>query len=285
MADATTSESAHTSVRCLQGSRVVYYMEKADAQFWDRHWQRHLSPDVYRAAEQGDLGELWEPFTRYLPRQGRILEAGCGLGQRVLALRTLGYDVEGVEWAEATVQAVRSMRPDLPIRVGDVTRLDVPPGYYAAYISLGVVEHCADGPEPFLREAWRVLAPGGVILVSVPYFHVLRRLKAHLGCYNERTDGLEFYQYAFTQKEFLGILCEAGFEILETFNCDPVGGIRSEIPFIRFLMERRFIGHRLKKLISNCAYARRHLGHMLLVVAKARGKDDAQSAERFQMAG
>jgi SAM-dependent methyltransferase len=203
------------------------------------------------------------------------LEAGCGLGQIVLALRQLGYDAEGVDWGEKTVQAVRSLYPNLPIHVGDVTQLDVPDGYYTAYISLGVVEHRQKGPEPFLLEAYRVLVPGGVILMSVPHFHILRRMNTCLGYRLGKTTGLEFYQYAFTPKEFLSIIQGAGFKILETFPFSQLQGIATEGALIRFLLSSRLLGYRLAHLINASDFIRRHMGHMFLVVGQK--SDQSQS--------
>jgi len=254
--------------RKVEGQRLVYYLYTADADFWDNHWRIHLSPEIYKRAEQGNLGRLEDPFTRYLPRQGRILEAGCGLGQYVLALRARGYEAEGVEWGTETVRTVRELWPDLPIRVGDVTNLDVPDGYYAAYISLGVVEHRQEGPEPFLHEAWRVLAPGGVVLISVPYLHPLRRLKARLGLYRGRTDGLEFYQYAFTREEFSDIVREAGFEILETRSHGGFKGVKDEIPLIRRMLGWWGVGWLLIRLLYRWRYAEQHLGNMLMIIGR-----------------
>ncbi len=263
-----TSLPLYRAIRQVQGSRLAFYIVKADAQFWDEHWRRHLSSRTYEDAERGYLGSYQELFTRHLPRHGRILEAGCGLGQIALALRQLGYDVEGVEWSEKTVQAVRSLRPDLPIRVADVKKLDVPDGYYTAYISLGVVEHSQEGPEPFLLEAYRILAPGGVILVSVPHFHILRRLNAYLGFRSGKTTGLEFYQYAFTPREFLSIIEGVGFKILETYTYSPLHGVATESALIRFLLSSRFLGRRLTHLISASAFIRRRLGHMFSVIGR-----------------
>ena len=154
--------------RRVENGRLVWYSRRADASYWDHYWSAQVSPQTYRAAEAGKLGSFQQVFSRFLPRSGRILEAGCGVGQIVLALRVLGYDAEGVEWGQETVQSVKSLIPDLPIRVGDVTKLGVPDAWYAAYISVGVVEHRRDGPQPFLSEAWRVLQPGGIALISVP---------------------------------------------------------------------------------------------------------------------
>jgi SAM-dependent methyltransferase len=199
-------------------------------------------------ARNGRLAWYEKPFGQYLPRKGRILEAGCGLGQWVLALRARGYEAEGVEWSTKTVDEVRRLVPDLPIRAGDVRQLDVPDGYYAAYISLGVVEHVREGPESFLQEAHRVLTPGGVILIAVPRFHVLRRLKARLGMYPSPCDGTRFYQYAFTHGEFLSLLSRYRFKVERTFGCYPTEGFLQEIPLIANLVGLRFIGTLLKSV-------------------------------------
>jgi len=256
--------------RCVQNNRLVYYMRRADSVFWEQHWKRHFPSDIHRRAKHGKLGDFERPFAKWLPRRGCILEAGCGLGQLVLALQVRGYEVEGVEWAEEIVRTVKNLHPNLPIRVGDVRKLDVPDNYYAGYISLGVMEHSREGPEAYLKEAHRVLQPGGILLASVPHFHALRRLKARLGFYRDNTEGLEFYQYAFLPDEFCDIVEACGFKILEIFYYDPFKGIRDEIeiPLLRWLLNHRFISRGLAKLLNILPYANR-FGHMFLVVAQA----------------
>ena len=83
-------------------------------------------------------------------------------------------------------------------------QIDSPDNQYDAYISIGVVEHRIDGPEPFLVEANRVLKPGGIAFISVPYVNPLRRFKSLLGCYKHQVTEKEiFYQYAFQKKRVL----------------------------------------------------------------------------------
>ena len=258
--------------RRVEDGRLVYYLRPADISFWEQHWQTHFSPDVYRRAEKGALGMLEEPLTRWLPKKGRILEAGCGLGRFVLALRARGYDAEGVEWTRETVEMVHSARPDLAVRVGDVRNLEVPDGHYAGYVSLGVVEHQRDGAEPILREAWRVLAHGGVTLVAVPWFNPLRRLKARLGFYRGKREGLDFYQFALREKELTGILAGVGFQIVDVTGYNVVKGLRDEVPLVKWMLGLRRVGPRLDDCIR--ISLRRHpqlaqcVAHMLLVVAR-----------------
>ena len=258
----------HLAERRVEGQRLAYYLRAADPEFWDQHWGVYFSPQVYTRAGRGALGWFEKPFTRYLPRRGRILEAGCGLGQYVLALRVRGYECEGVEWGPKTVKVVRAIRPDLPIRVGDVTQLDVPDGHYHGYISLGVVEHRQEGPEPFLQEAYRVLSDDGIMLISVPYFHLLRRVKARLGLYRGRVDGLAFCQYAFTAEEMNAILQQMGFIIVDTFLYDGFKGVKDEIPLLRQMCKWRGIGWCLQRWLRSWEWAERNLGHMILFVCR-----------------
>lgn len=261
----------HTQVeltRCIKGQRLVYYRSKASAQFWDEHWKKHFSPEIYKKADRGHFIWFEKPFTQYLPKEGRILDAGCGLGQYVQALRVRGYDAEGIEWGAETVKTVHSLYPDLPIHTGDVTRIKVPDSYYSGYISLGVVEHCQEGPELFLYESYRVLKPGGVALFSVPYFHPLRRLKAKLGFFRDCPNDLEFYQYAFSKNEFSALLQKVGFEIVDKMIYDGFKGVKDEIPLLKKVFQWPVIGWRLRRWVRSCKWIEHTLGHMILFVCQ-----------------
>jgi SAM-dependent methyltransferase len=254
--------------RRVEGQRLAYYCSKASAEFWDTHWKQHLPPEIFRGADNGNLGWFEKPFTTYLPKEGPILEAGCGIGVYVRALRVRGYNVEGIEWGASTVEAVCTLYPDLPIRRGDVTSLEVPDGYYSGYISLGVVEHSQEGPELFLKESYRVLMPGGVALISVPFFHSLRRLKARLGLYRDQPGELEFYQYAFTEKEFRAILERAGFNIIDTMHYDGFKGVKDELPFLNDIVQWPIIGQRVKRWLQSHKWIEGALGHMILFICR-----------------
>ena len=133
-----------------------------------------LERSSYEAALAGQFEYLGHIYEQWLPKDGPILEAGCGRGQIVLALRAREWDAEGIDYSEDTVAAVKQLFPDAPIRSGDVTHIDVADNHYAGYISIGVIEHRQAGPEPFLDEAYRVLRPGGIGVITVPYVHPIR---------------------------------------------------------------------------------------------------------------
>jgi SAM-dependent methyltransferase len=251
----------------VEGERLAYYASAADPDFWDCYWSERLSARTYGWAEQGKLWDLEKPFTKYLPRQGRILEAGCGLGQYVLALCVRGYECEGIEWGGRTVEAVHAIQPDLPISAGDVTRLDVLDGTYQGYISLGVVEHRQEGPEPYLAEAYRVVADDGVLLISVPCFHRLRRFKARLNLYRGTGDGA-FYQYAFTSEEMGKILKQNGFALVETYGYEVFTTVADEVPLLRQVVKWRPAGGVVRRVLRPWKWVNQNLGHMMLFVCK-----------------
>ena len=58
-----------------------------------------------------------------------------------------------------------------PTRIEDVTRLTFPDGSFEAVLSFDVLEHVPDFKSA-LREFYRVLAPGGQALISVPFTFV-----------------------------------------------------------------------------------------------------------------
>jgi SAM-dependent methyltransferase len=130
-----------------QTGRIIYYQDHADADYWDNQWRESINKEFFRRYEEGCLDDYSSVFLKYLKKEDAILEAGCGTGKYVLALRSRGFEkVEGLEWGQETVQNVKSLYPDLPIYVGDVTKVEKPNNYYDGYISLGVVEHRLAGP-------------------------------------------------------------------------------------------------------------------------------------------
>ncbi|OGK99179.1 MAG: hypothetical protein A3E31_06195 [Candidatus Rokubacteria bacterium RIFCSPHIGHO2_12_FULL_73_22] len=209
---------------------LAYYSLAADREFWTEHWGRHSPAELLRIAEASPLTDL---VLAGLPRAGRVLEAGCGLGQYVVLLRARGHRALGADWSLEALAACRRAYPGTPLAVGDLARLPLAPGSLAGYVSLGVVEHDPAGPGALVAEAARVLAPGGALVLSVPYLNGLRR--AALPCLRWRSArvrarGGRFYQFAFTAREVRAFLGARGFEVRSLVPYDPArllrGGLR-----------------------------------------------------------
>jgi len=198
--------------------RLAWWGAEADEAFW--HGQ--FSPVIeqqHQSISKGVLPKYIQKLIKFLPKDGKMLEAGCGTGWLVSALLAKGYDVEGVDSSNHLIDEVLKLYPRLPVRTEDVLNLRVPDESYAGYLSLGVIEHRIHGCEPFLREAYRVLRPGGIACIAVPHFNALRLLKARLHFYAPTPPpGTKFYQYAFTKRYFQKVLTTSGFNILTFYT-------------------------------------------------------------------
>ena len=103
----------------------------------------------------------------------RMLDAGCGPGQFTIIAAELLPDTEvvGIDLAPTMIElarrhAIESSAADrLRFDVADVSALPFADGYFGAILSSGSIKHWPD-PVAGLGELYRVLAPGGRILIG-----------------------------------------------------------------------------------------------------------------------
>ena len=112
-----------------------------------------------------------EEFTcleSFLPKDDLILEAGCGLGPKLIHFDSKNYKIWGIDYIYYALNQVKNYNPKLILAQSDVHCLPFPESTFGAYLSYGVVEHFPQGPQDAILEAYRVLKPGGLIFMMVP---------------------------------------------------------------------------------------------------------------------
>ncbi|MBU1298072.1 MAG: methyltransferase domain-containing protein [Bacteroidetes bacterium] len=180
---------------------------------------------------------------RYLPKHGKILEAGCGLGRWVFYLKQRGFDIAGIDLAAEAVEIAKRYEPSVPVYLDDVLHTKYPDYHFDAVISLGVVEHFEEGPQEAFREVNRILKDNGLLFVSVPTQNLIRliitnRLKELYWWYRKRKgEKYVFEEYRYTRKEFSSLLQEAKLESIEMIPDDFISpkniGLYVDFPFFR----------------------------------------------------
>lgn len=99
-------------------------------------------------------------------RRGRLLDIGCGTGWLLSLMRRLGWEVAGVEpSAEAAV--VAQERFGLQVFIGALEEAMFKNDTFDAITMQHVFEHLTD-PVGTLNECFRVLRPGGQIVIVTP---------------------------------------------------------------------------------------------------------------------
>jgi ubiquinone/menaquinone biosynthesis C-methylase UbiE/glycosyltransferase involved in cell wall biosynthesis len=111
---------------------------------------------------------------QYVPKEGLVLDAACGLGYGSATLAQGGNSVRvvGIDSSAFAIDyASSNFSPYLPkveFRQGDVCELgDFADGSVGLVVSFETIEHLK-APELFLQEVRRVLKPGGTFIGSVP---------------------------------------------------------------------------------------------------------------------
>ena len=102
-------------------------------------------------------------------------------------------------------------------RAGDVHGLPYADNSFGGYLSFGVLEHFEAGMAQPLAEAYRVLKPGGILVLTIPYPNVVNRLVA----WRRKSQGVsvlnddDFFESTYTRAKLEANVKGAGFEVLK----------------------------------------------------------------------
>lgn len=223
----------HVSVYFDQANdRLVYIGQPADEAYWDEHWS---GDQASKAVRRKDRFVVQETEAR-LPKGSKVIDGGCGLAQTVFSLHHSGFDAYGVDYAQKTVDLVKSVAPELKVTVGDVRDLrQFEEGFFDGYWSLGVIEHFYDGYDQILSEMRRVVRQGGYAFVTVPSMSPLRRLKARIGRFPSLAgrDVSGFYQFILSPESIVKGFERHGFQFVSSKPRGGFKGMKDEIGFLR----------------------------------------------------
>jgi 2-polyprenyl-3-methyl-5-hydroxy-6-metoxy-1,4-benzoquinol methylase len=101
--------------------------------------------------------------------RGRVIELGCGRGHLAQAISDRGLEVIGVEVNERKIREAREFYPELEFLHADIRDLDLDGEAFDTAVLAEVIEHVPEEiGEEMLAVAWRLLRPGGTLIVSVP---------------------------------------------------------------------------------------------------------------------
>lgn len=104
---------------------------------------------------------------------GRVLDIGCNNGNLAFLLRKQGVSPEqldyvGIDIAEESIECAQSRNiPGTFFQVGSTLDIHYPDESFDAITLVEVIEHMPEQSRA-IREAARVLKPGGIILLSTP---------------------------------------------------------------------------------------------------------------------
>jgi SAM-dependent methyltransferase len=160
-------------------------------------------------------------LVEFLGRGGlRILESGCGTGRWMAYVQKLGNRAFGLDDSAAPLRVARAHDARMNLVRADALKPPFKAGVFDAAISWYVAEHFPQGPEPLFREIHRLLKPGGLLFVTVPYNNSFRRAVVNpavrlLGwLYILRGGPLAFTEFRYTKKEMDGFLERTNFEVV-----------------------------------------------------------------------
>lgn len=183
---------------------------------WERIWQQaDVAAEVATMAYPRAQAAL-DAYLPYLPKNALILEAGSGQSAVLIVLQQRGYRVIGLDYAFNALAASQDYDPTLVLQNGDVHALPYASNSLGAYLSFGVLEHFPHGMSPALHEAYRVLMPGGVLVMTIPYPNLVWKLaqQRRTASGRARIDE-DFYESTYTREQLIDHTTEAGFEVVQ----------------------------------------------------------------------
>lgn len=131
--------------------------------YYDAHAQ-----DFFDTTVNYDLSEVYSPFLAQLPREAKILDAGCGCGRDSKYFISQGYKVEAFDGSWELVKLARTLT-GLPVQHKLFTDITDKKAFDGIWTAASLLHIPKNNLLDVLKKLKMALKPGGVWFLSFRY--------------------------------------------------------------------------------------------------------------------
>lgn len=164
---------------------------------------------MFSSSENYD--ELLSAIIDYLPRTGKILDAGCGPGLYAGKLQKINDNILCLDLTNDLEKR------EVPFCLGSITHLPLKGNSIDFIYCLTVLQYIEDDRDA-INEFYRILKPQGKLFITVPTrrspFRFIREMEIYFGVYPWQSSW-NIRPYTYYSRKMIGRLTENTFDIIE----------------------------------------------------------------------
>ena len=179
-------------------------------QYYDRYWENI-------PAELADFHVKWPVLSTFIPfdKNCKILDYGCGKGKILSEIYKINPPAElyGADISKIALQSASKVVPKAKILwIDNDQKVPLASNSLDLIVSLDVIEHIYDTEKVF-QEFHRLVRRDGHLLVSTPYYGLIKNIIIALVGFGTVYDPISPHIRFYTKKSLIQMLHEHGFSI------------------------------------------------------------------------
>jgi len=183
---------------------------------WEKFWKE--KDEIEQVYSNDD--RIYLNLTQIIEiKNKKILEVGAGSGRDSFQLAQDNATVYVLDYSPQALRIVKNLNEQNEVSVsliqGDAFQIPIPDDTLDIVFHQGLMEHFKD-PLPLLKEHFRVLKPGGLLLVDVPQrYHVYTVIKHILIFFNKWFAG---WETQFSIGQLNNLMKKSGFAVKHQYG-------------------------------------------------------------------
>jgi ubiquinone/menaquinone biosynthesis C-methylase UbiE len=160
--------------------------------------------------------EILHRFSQYIGSRKPVWDFGCGPGNTTKYLKNLGVDISGFDLSEKMLDQARSIHPGIHFQKGNLLELEFENDSIAGVVAFYAIVHFTkEQVEIFFQELFRVLQPGGMVLLTYHIGEDTIHIEDYLG---KKVD----IDFMFFTNDFIASCMKGnGFDKIEAIEREP----------------------------------------------------------------